>query len=302
MNPNFFDKWNAFKACAETGSLSAAAEREGCDPSLLSRRIQALEEELGAKLLKRGRQGSSPTPAGRRFLEAMNPVIQEFEDLEAGLADIRTNSLHLFAPESMASSLLAGLVQKLAEKRIKLHIHPSRREDALPKRPHEYSIYFGDEPPNADVVAMKLGAVDGVVAASSDYLEANGDPQDVSDLRFHRILFGPDLPQSQASFLNQRRVEELHAQDAYELPSCSALLSAAASGAGVAVGLPRYAAHEMLVSGALIELPASRSLPVRTAWLLRLAQRYPDPSASVFIKELKNIWNGSAAINQQTQQ
>lgn len=299
MQPNFFDKWKAFKACAETGSLAAAAQREGCDASLLSRRIQALEEELGVELLRRGRQGSSPTAAGRRFLEAMSPVIREFEDLEAGLSDIRTNSLHLFAPESMASSLLAGLVQKLAEKRIKLHIHPSGRGDVLPKRPHEYSIFFGDEPPDADVVAMRLGAVEGVVAAAPDYLEANGDPQDVSDLRFHRVLFGPDLPQSEAAFLNNGRAEDFRAEDAYELPSCAALLSAAASGAGVAVGPPRYAAHEMLMSGALIELPSSRSLPVRTAWLLRLAQRYPDPSSSAFIKEMKSLWREAAGINQQ---
>src|SRR5258707_7113727 len=59
-----------FMAVAETGSLTAAAERRlhTSQPSL-SRQIRDLEDQVGVELLSRGARGVELTAAGRAFID-----------------------------------------------------------------------------------------------------------------------------------------------------------------------------------------------------------------------------------------
>lgn len=69
-----------FVAVAEEGSVSAAAERRlyTSQPSL-SRQLQALEDEVGARLLLRGSRGIELTPAGKAFLEHARLALAQVE-------------------------------------------------------------------------------------------------------------------------------------------------------------------------------------------------------------------------------
>ena len=57
----------AFVLVAETGSLTAAAERLNITQPAISKRIRALEAELGVALLRRGANAMQLTEAGRQF-------------------------------------------------------------------------------------------------------------------------------------------------------------------------------------------------------------------------------------------
>src|SRR6266404_2623063 len=69
-----------FVAVAEAGSLTVAAERKlhTSQPSL-SRQIRDLEDEVGAKLLRRSARGIELTPAGRVFLDHARSVLSQVE-------------------------------------------------------------------------------------------------------------------------------------------------------------------------------------------------------------------------------
>ena len=54
----------AFVEVVETGGFTRAAARLGVSKSILSRRVTALEADLGARLLSRTTRGISPTEAG----------------------------------------------------------------------------------------------------------------------------------------------------------------------------------------------------------------------------------------------
>ena len=58
-----------FIKVVETGSLKAAAELLGTDPSSISRKIGALEGRLGVKLLIRSTRRSEPTEIGKNYYE-----------------------------------------------------------------------------------------------------------------------------------------------------------------------------------------------------------------------------------------
>jgi DNA-binding transcriptional LysR family regulator len=108
-----------FRHVVEAGSITGGAERAHLALAAASTRIRNMEEALGAALLVRGRQGVTPTQAGRTLLQHARLILQQAErlreDLSAyagGLAgQIRvlsnTNALTEFLPEALSSFLAA---------------------------------------------------------------------------------------------------------------------------------------------------------------------------------------------------
>jgi DNA-binding transcriptional LysR family regulator len=108
-----------FRHVAEAGSITGGAERAHLALAAASTRIRNMEHALGAALLVRGRQGVTPTQAGRTLLAHARTILQQAERLRedlgayaGGLAgQIRvlsnTNALTEFLPEALSSFLAA---------------------------------------------------------------------------------------------------------------------------------------------------------------------------------------------------
>jgi len=67
-------------AIAEEGAMVRAAERLHISQPPLTRRLQALEDELGAALFIRSARGMTPTPAGERFIERARAILASVAD------------------------------------------------------------------------------------------------------------------------------------------------------------------------------------------------------------------------------
>ena len=106
-----------FRHVVEAGSITGGAERAHLALAAASTRIRNMEEALGAALLVRGRQGVTPTQAGRTLLQHARAILRQAERLRedlgayaGGLAgQIRvlsnTNALTEFLPEALSSFL-----------------------------------------------------------------------------------------------------------------------------------------------------------------------------------------------------
>src|SRR5260370_7163090 len=66
-----------FAKVADFGSYTAAAEALGLQTSKLSRRIAALEDELGVRLINRTTRRLSLTEAGKRFHRHCLPLLHK---------------------------------------------------------------------------------------------------------------------------------------------------------------------------------------------------------------------------------
>jgi DNA-binding transcriptional LysR family regulator len=108
-----------FRHVVEAGSITHGAERAHLALAAASTRIRNMEDTLGAPLFTRGRQGVTPTQAGRTLLQHARTILRQaerlHEDLGAyggGLAgQVRvlsnTNALTEFLPEALSSFLAA---------------------------------------------------------------------------------------------------------------------------------------------------------------------------------------------------
>lgn len=95
----------AFDGVAVTGSMGAAAAMLFLTQPAVSRAVQALEQEIGVRLLSRGRTGSFLTPAGRMFARRVRRFFHQMED---ALAE--------------ASGLDAASVERLCRKIADVHL------------------------------------------------------------------------------------------------------------------------------------------------------------------------------------
>lgn len=68
------DQLHTFVAAAESGSLTSAARALGMTQSAVSRRIAALEKEVGAALFRRTPDGVTLTPAGRAYMRRIPAI------------------------------------------------------------------------------------------------------------------------------------------------------------------------------------------------------------------------------------
>jgi DNA-binding transcriptional LysR family regulator len=106
-----------FCEVVDAGSITAGAEKSALALAAASTRIRGMEEQLGARLLTRSRQGVTPTEAGRTLLRHARAIVAQSarmrEDLGAyagGLSgEVRllanTNALAEFLPEALSSFL-----------------------------------------------------------------------------------------------------------------------------------------------------------------------------------------------------
>jgi len=106
-----------FRRVVEAGSITRGAERAHLALAAASTRIRHMEEAFGAALLVRGRQGVTPTQAGRTLLQHARSILRDAERLREDLGayaggfagQIRmlsnTNALTEFLPEALSSFL-----------------------------------------------------------------------------------------------------------------------------------------------------------------------------------------------------
>ncbi|MDB5805498.1 MAG: transcriptional regulator, LysR family [Betaproteobacteria bacterium] len=78
-------KWRVFLAIAELGSLTRAALFLDSNQSLLSRQLNAMERECGARLFNRTGRGVDLSETGRRIFPQVKALLEGAEQLQAEL-------------------------------------------------------------------------------------------------------------------------------------------------------------------------------------------------------------------------
>jgi DNA-binding transcriptional LysR family regulator len=105
-----FRQFRAFREVARTMSFAAAAEALRISRPSLWQQVRALEEELGAALLRTENQQLSLTEDGALLVELIKPLVEEFDSIRTLFADRRTNVVRRLRVAT-TSSLLANELQ-----------------------------------------------------------------------------------------------------------------------------------------------------------------------------------------------
>jgi DNA-binding transcriptional LysR family regulator len=187
--------WSAlrdFLAVAKTGSLSRAAQTLNISQPTLSRRIAALEEQLGARLFVRTPRGLLLTDDGEAVLEGARRVETEALAIERK-ADASQQSLNGLVRISLTEGLgTMWLPGKLAAFH-KLHpglcveILIDNRAVDLVRREADIAVRMF-RPQQPDLIAKHVGDVVMGMYAAKSYLKLHGTPERAEDLKKHTLV------------------------------------------------------------------------------------------------------------------
>lgn len=157
------DRIRALLAVIEEGSVNRAAVRLRITQPALSRQMQALEAEIGGRLLERESSGVKPTGLGHALVKSMRPLVGSYDSAMADLRrqargerpELRVGYL-ISAAQSVLAPALARLRKSHPDLKLKLHdLSPREQIDGL----------------RAGELDVALTGQEGVVAASEFHSE-----------------------------------------------------------------------------------------------------------------------------------
>lgn len=121
------DLVRSFLVVLEEGSINQAATRLHLAQSTLTRQVQALEQELGGRLLERTSTGVAPTAAGHAFADGMRAVLEAVDSTVAntrrlahGQHEVLRIGYLLYATGTHLNPALAALRRDHPEVKVKL--------------------------------------------------------------------------------------------------------------------------------------------------------------------------------------
>ncbi len=114
-----------FVSVCEEGSLARAAEREAVVASALSKRLAALEADLGVSLLLRQPRGVQPTAAGLALLQRAREVLGAMQALRSEMGEFRLGvqgSVRVLASPSALAMRLPEDVAAFLQAHPRIHV------------------------------------------------------------------------------------------------------------------------------------------------------------------------------------
>jgi DNA-binding transcriptional LysR family regulator len=199
MPTNILPHLVAFLEVVDAGSFTAAARRSSTDKTVMSRRVKALEQALGVRLLNRTTRAIHVTPAGRRLVEeARDPVADVLAALTRTRGPERVDgTIRVASAQSLSHALLVPVLAQLQRTHPNLNVVLSAAETLVPlvQEGHELAIRVG-QMPDSSLVSRKLATWRYVLVASPEWVAAHPEVRSPADLSEHWMLWG-SKPRSQ---------------------------------------------------------------------------------------------------------
>ena len=287
-----------FVAVATKGSLTAAAQAEGVAPAVIGRRMDALEERLGVKLLLRTTRRINLTHEGSAFLEDCQRLVADFNNAEASVSagGVKASGhLRITAPAGFGRRHVAPLVPAFLAQHpeVSLSLNLSDRVVDIANEGFDCAVRVGDLA-DSSLVGVRLADNRRLCVATPTYLRRAGIPASPSELHRHQCLtLSSDASQTRGwAFMVDGAVSHLRPGGRLDCSDGQVLHEWCVQGLGIAwrstwevqadiaAGrlqsvLDDYAAPP---NGIYAVFPSARHLPLRVRlWIDFIKHSYGDP-------------------------
>jgi DNA-binding transcriptional LysR family regulator len=288
-----------FARVMEAGSFSRAAERAQLPKSTVSRRVAALEERLGEKLLQRSTRRLALTEFGQGVLEHARAVAAEVDSALA-LALHRqqrpTGRLRVSMPADIANQALGPMIAAFAldYPEVSLEIDLSPRRVDLIAEGFDLAIRMGDLAEDSQLAARRLALFTSGLYAAPAYLAQHGVPQlpeGLTSMHGLTILSRSGEPMA----WSLRHGEGPDQQEWRGVPEKRTLVNApdmllrlAVAGVGI-TAVAEHFAREHEARGELVRVLPEWSLAPTACWAVFPERRLMPLRSRLFIEALATV-------------
>lgn len=287
-----------FARVVDEGSFSRAAERLGLPKSTVSRRVAALEAQLGERLLLRTTRKLTVTDFGLAVLEHAHHVVEDVA-AAASLAQNRqiepSGRLRVTMPGDLGNIVLAPLLAEFILKypAVTLEVDLSARFVDLIGENFDVAIRMGELRDDATLAARRMAVFTGSLYAAPGYLARRGTPPEPEALMEHDTL--PILARSGGAMRwvltrGDQRWEGIPASRA-TANSPELLMRMALAGSGI-TAINDHFALPYLQRGELVQVLPEWRLPPVSAWAVFPGRRLMPTRTRVFLDALSAKFTG----------
>ena len=187
-----WDALKSFLAVARSGRLTVAARALGIDHSTLNRRLNALEESLGARLFERSPLGYGLTGQGARLLASAEAMERAAIGVLRDVADESyavSGTVRIGAPDGFGTLFLAPRLGELLDRHPGLDVQlvTRPRQFSLSQREADIAIALA-RPGKGRLKARKLTDYQLGLYAARDYIARHEPISDKAALTGHRLI------------------------------------------------------------------------------------------------------------------
>jgi DNA-binding transcriptional LysR family regulator len=247
----------AFLEVVDAGSFTAAARRASTDKTVMSRRVKALEQALGVRLLNRTTRAIHVTPAGRRLVEeAGGPVADALAALVRTRAPEHVQgTIRVASAQSLSHALLVPMLAQLGQSHPELRVELSAQETLVPfvQQGYELAIRVG-QMPDSSLVSRKLASWRYLLVASPAWAAAHPDVRGPAGLTDHWMMWGSSARSQRWRFeAGEERLELRVERYRYVFDVSQLLVEGLRAGLGV-TAMPPFCVSRELAEGSLVRL------------------------------------------------
>ncbi|MCM5551695.1 LysR family transcriptional regulator [Pleomorphomonas sp. NRK KF1] len=279
-----------FVEATRTGSLAAAARELGLVPMAASRRLAALEAELGVRLVHRTTRALALTAEGEAFLPYAEAMIEDAANARAALrpsASGVAGLLRLTASEPFGRKVIGEMLPAFLAANPDLRVDLLLTDDLVDIVAAGMDVAIRIAPlRDSSLVARRLADSPRRLYASPEYLAFAGMPRRLADLEKHQCLVLSGA--THWAFAVGDRTRRLRVAGRYSSNSIEALHEACQRGVGITL-LAEWNAADDVAAGRLVALPLEDGEPEGLAiWAVYPTARLVPPKARLFVEALKS--------------
>jgi DNA-binding transcriptional LysR family regulator len=278
-----------FRTIVTTGSLSAAARRTGIAPMAASRRLAALEAQLGVRLFNRTTRSLSLTPEGEAFLphaialiEARDLALESVSSAGTGLSGV----LKITSPNVIGHSVVVPVVADLVAENPALKVNLTLTDGLVDIAALGLDVAIRVAPMKpSDMIATKLADNPYVLSAAPSYIARFGLPTTMGELVSHPCIKLHAM--DNWPLVREGHVEHFRVDGPFAANTVDAVRSAAIAGIGIAM-TTYWDVHEQYASGELKEVVLEDARPSELGiWAVYLCRSHLPARVKALVEALR---------------
>jgi LysR family glycine cleavage system transcriptional activator len=232
------DSLRAFARAARTLSFKRAAAELHVSASALSRRIQGLEEHLGAPLFRRLNPGLELTAAGERYRAVVDDALGRLEAAQSELSPGAEPCLRLSALPSFCESWLVPHLPEFERAHgIRIELEATLRYADFERDRVDAAIRFGTGPWDG-LHAEPIVRLEFQPVCAPSLRKAEPPLRTPADLAAHTLIHVSQVPDAWRAWLRSAGQGALVPRREVHYDHVALALSAAETGQGVALSAP----------------------------------------------------------------
>jgi DNA-binding transcriptional LysR family regulator len=293
---------NFFAAVVANGGISAASRALGLPKSRISRRVTALEDQLGVRLLERSTRRFKITEAGEDVYRHARAALSEAEAIDEAVSRLKAEPQGLVRVSCPLGidRLLAATLQDFLTRHPKLRLQfvvTNRRVDVI-EDGIDIAIRIRERlDSDADLQVKIVGRTHAILVASPAFVAAQGQPATPSEIAHFQTVGLTDRAAPDRWRLSNDAGDEVEVAHEPRLASSSftILRQAALDGVGVAL-LPERVCRGLLESGDLVHILPAWRLWEGTLHLVFTSRRGLLPGVRATIDFLSQVLRPSSPV------